>query len=322
MKPTIYVDRPIPAEAEAFLAQHCEVKKWEGPGPVPREALLEGLRGAQGLLTSGTRIDEELLTSVPELKAVSTISVGYNHFDIETMKRHSVIGTHTPYVLDETVADLVFALMLGTARRVGELDRYVKEGRWTGKEGSGIFGVDVHHRKLGIIGMGRIGEAVARRARFGFEMEVVYYNRTRKQAAEEKLGVQYAELNELLETSDFVVMLTPLTAGTAGMIGREQFALMKRSAIFINASRGQTIDEEALIEALNDGTILGAGLDVYNEEPLDAAHPFTRMDNVLTLPHLGSATVQTRFDMAMLAARNLVAVLTGGEGAYVVGELG
>jgi len=321
MKPTIYIDRIIPVEVEAYLAQHFVIKKWEGAGPVTNEALIEGLSGAQGLLTSGTAINEELLAAAPQLKAVSTISVGYNHFDIEAMKRHSVAGTHTPYVLDETVADLVFALMLGTARRVGELDRYVKEGRWTGKEGSSLFGVDVHHRKLGIIGMGRIGESVARRARCGFEMDVAYYNRSRKQAVEDKLGVQYAELDELLETSDFIVMLTPLTPSTAGMIGREQFARMKRSAIFINASRGQTIDEDALIEALQNGTILAAGLDVYNVEPVDPSHPFLSMPNVLTLPHLGSATTQTRFDMAMLAARNLVAALTGEGEAYVVEEL-
>jgi len=318
MKPTVYIDRPIPVEAEAYIAQYCHIKRGAGAGR--RKEMLAELSDVHGLLTSGTTIDEELLAAAPVLKAVSTISVGYNIFDIEAMKRHSVVGTHTPYVLDETVADLVFALMLGSARRVAEMDRYVKDGLWNGKEGSILFGIDVHHRKLGIIGMGRIGEAVARRAKLGFEMDVVYYNRRPKPDVEKKLGVRYVELNELLSGSDFIVMLVPLTAETAGMIGREQFAMMKSSAVFINASRGQSIDEGALIDALNKGTIRSAGLDVYAQEPVDPANPLLHMPNVLTLPHLGSATDQTRFDMAMLGARNLVNVLTGNGDAYVVDE--
>ncbi|WP_028610777.1 2-hydroxyacid dehydrogenase [Paenibacillus harenae] len=321
MKPSVFIDRKVPEEVKAYIAEHCSIDCWEDETTIPRPLLLDKLAKADGLLTSGRRIDSELLERSPNLKAVSTISVGYNHFDLQAMKDRGIIGTHTPYVLDDTVADLALALMLGTARRVAELDRYVKEGRWTSGDGVKLFGRDVHHAALGIIGMGRIGEAVARRARFGFEMDVLYYNRSRKPEAEQKLGVRYAGLKELLAASDFVVMLAPLSAETTRMIGREEFKLMKPASIFINVSRGRTIDEAALIEALREGTIAGAGLDVYEKEPIPADHPFLKMDNVLTLPHIGSATEKTRFDMAMLAAQNLVSALTGGTPSAIVAEL-
>lgn len=321
MKPSVYMDSPIPGEVEAYIAEHCSIDKWEDTTPIPRSILLEKVANVDGLLTAGTKIDAELLEHAPHLKVVSSISVGYNHFDLPAMKQRGVIGTNTPHVLNDTVADLAFALLLGTARRVAELDRYVKEGQWKTGDGVKLFGRDVHHAKLGIIGMGRIGEAVARRAKFGFEMDVLYYNRSRKPEAEEKLGVRYAELNELLSVSDFVVLLAPLTAETTKLIGRNEFQLMQPTSIFINISRGQTIDEIALIEALQAGTIAAAGLDVYEKEPIDTDHPFLTMPNVLTLPHVGSATSQTRFDMAMLAAQNLIHALTGQTPPCLVEEL-
>ncbi|OBZ17299.1 MULTISPECIES: D-glycerate dehydrogenase [Bacillales] len=321
MKPTVFIDRKVPAEVEAYIAEHCIIDKWEEAAPIPRTLLHEKLAKASGLLTAGMKIDAELLEHAPHLKVVSSISVGYNHFDLAAMKERGIIGTNTPHVLNDTVADLAFALILGTARRVAELDRYVKDGQWKSGDGIKLFGTDVHHAKLGIIGMGRIGEAVARRAKFGFDMEVVYYNRSRKPEAEEKLGVKYSELHELLASSDFVVLLAPLTAATNKLIGQNEFNIMKPSSIFINISRGQTVDEQALIEALQSGSIAAAGLDVYEKEPIDADHPFLTMANVLTLPHIGSATTQTRFDMAMLAAQNLVSALTGQTPACIVDEL-
>ena len=178
------------------------------------------------------------------------------------MKKHQVLATHTPYVLDDTVADLIVTLMLSAARRVTELDAMIRAGKWTGSIGEEWFGVDVHHASLGIVGMGRIGEAVARRARFGFDMDVTYYNRSRKPQVEEELGVRYVSFDELLEKSDFVVLMTPLTKETEGLMGREQFAKMKRSAnLYRNASRGQTVDEDALVESLQNGTIRAAGAD-------------------------------------------------------------
>lgn len=320
MKPHVFVDRQLPPEVEQWLSQHCELDVWKEGDTIPRDELRDRLAQANGFLTSGRRIDEALLEASPRLKVVSTISVGYNHFDIDAMKRHGVIGTHTPYVLDDTVADLTFALMLGTARRVAELDRYVRDGNWKRGDGESLFGVDVHHATIGIIGMGRIGEAVAKRARFGFDMNVRYFNRTRKPAAEQKYEAVYTELNELLSVSDFVVMLAPLTEATIDLMGREQFARMKRSAIFINVSRGATVDEDALQEALEQGLIRGAGLDVFKQEPVDADHPLLAYPNVLVLPHIGSATTKTRIDMAHVAARNLVAALQGETPEYLVAE--
>lgn len=321
MKPNVFIDRPIPGEVEAYIAEHCAIDKWEDTIPIPRSILLGKVANVNGLLTAGTKIDAELLEHAPHLKAVSSISVGYDHFDLTAMKQRGVIGTNTPHVLNDTVADLAFALLLGTARRVSELDRYVKDGKWKSGDGVKLFGRDVHHAKLGIIGMGRIGEAIARRAKFGFEMDVLYYNRSRKPEAEEKFGVRYVEMNELLSVSDFVVLLAPLTVETTKLIGRNEFQLMKPTSIFINISRGQTIDEIALIEALQSGTIAAAGLDVYEKEPIDTDHPFLTMSNVLTLPHIGSATSQTRFDMAMLAAQNLVRALAGQTPPCLVEEL-
>lgn len=320
MKPTIFVDRAIPDAVMSYLLEHCTVDAWGQEDTVPRGELHNRLAAAEGYLTSGRRIDDELLAAAPKLKVVSTISVGYNHFDIDAMKRHGVTGTHTPEVLDETVADLVFALMLGSARRVAELDRYVRDGLWKRGDGDNLFGIDVHHASLGIIGMGRIGEAVARRAALGFGMKVNYHNRSRKPEAEAKYGADYMALDELLAASDYVVLLAPLTNETKGLIGKREFGLMKSSAIFINASRGATIDEEALIEALQEGTIRAAGLDVYQQEPLPADHLLLALPNALLLPHIGSATTKTREDMAMLAARNLVAVLQGKEPPHRVPE--
>ncbi|WP_339209396.1 D-glycerate dehydrogenase [Paenibacillus sp. FSL K6-3182] len=321
MKPTVFIDRQIPAEVEAFIAEHCIIDKWDEKTPMTRQQLLLKMASANGLLTAGAKIDAELIEHAPHLKVVSSISVGYNHFDLEAMRTRGIIGTNTPHVLNDTVADLALALILGTARRVAELDRYVKDGKWKTGDGVKLFGKDVHHAKLGIIGMGRIGEAVARRARFGFDMDVVYYNRSRKPEAEEQLGVRYFELNDLLAYSDFVLLLAPLTPETVKLIGATEFKLMKPSAIFINISRGQTVDEQALIEALEQGTISAAGLDVFEKEPIEADHPFLTMANVLTLPHIGSATSDTRFDMAMLAAQNLVNALTGQVPPNVVDEL-
>jgi gluconate 2-dehydrogenase len=269
----------------------------------------------------GGSIDQELLDCAPRLKVVSNVSVGYNNFDIEAMKKRAVLGTNTPSVLDETVADLVMALVLATSRRIVELDRYVKEGTWIKGNDEKLFGADVHHATIGIIGMGRIGEAIAKRAKYGFDMDVLYYNRTRKHQAEEKFGVEYVSMDEVLKRSDFVVLMTPLTPETTHMIGQREFSLMKETAFFINASRGQTVDEQALIEALEMGKICGAGLDVYEKEPVDPNNPLLKMPNVVTLPHIGSATEKTRFEMAMLAAKNLVLGVRGEQPPNLLNEL-
>lgn len=320
MKPKVYISRPIPAEVEAYIAEHCEYRKWSGEGPLGYEQMKTELADAEGLLTTGGRIDEGLLAHAPKLRVVSTISVGYNNMDIAAMKARGVIGTHTPYVLDDSVADLVLGLMLSVSRRIPEMDRFIRQGGWKRGDDRSIFGRDVHHATVGIIGMGRIGEAIAQRAKLGFSMNVLYYNRSRKPEAEARFGAEYCTLEELLARSDFVVLMTPLTAETTRFIGARHFALMKPTAYFINASRGMVVDEPALIEALQQGKIAGAGLDVFAKEPVDPANPLLRMDNVVAVPHIGSATAQTRFEMAMTAARNLVAAVKGETPPYLVPE--
>ena len=322
MKPLVFVDRRLPNKAQRYLEEHCEILTWR-PDETRNEAALRGyLSNVEGYLTSGSmKVNEQLLESAPKLKVISSMSVGYNHYDLEAMKARNIIGTHTPYVLDDSVADLVIGLMLSCSRRIAELDRYIRNGNWRGNEGRKLFGLDVHHRKLGIIGMGRIGEAVAKRARYGFDMEVSYYTRTRKTEVEQRLGVTYQQLEELLATSDFVVLLTPLTPATKGLIGAKEFSLMQQHAIFINASRGATIDEEALIAALQNRVIAGAGLDVFLEEPLPQDHPFLKLEQVVMTPHIASATEATREEMALLAVRNLVNGLLGSDDIHIVPEL-
>lgn len=320
-RPVVYSAKKLPREALEELERHCRPRCWEGPGLVPRERLREEVADAEGLIVpGGLAVDAELLASAPRLRVVSTVSVGYNHFDLEAMRKRGVVGTNTPYVLDDTVADLVLSLMLSSARRIPELDAMVKAGRWgsfKGKEEE-LFGWDVHHATLGIVGLGRIGEKIAKRAVHGFDMKLLYHNRGRSASAEERYGARYASLEELLQESDFVVLMTPLSMETEGFFRKEHFDAMKPSAFFINASRGQTVKEEDLVAALREGRIRGAGLDVYEQEPIAPDHPLLSMPNVVTLPHLGSATARTRFDMAMEAVRSLTLALRGEPGANIV----
>lgn len=323
MKPNVFIAYPITNNVEEFIAQHCEIRKWEGNGRVPTTILVEELAEVEGLYTSGSMtgpINEDLLRHAPNLKVVSNVSVGYNNFDLAAMNHHNVIGTNTPNVLNETVADLAFGLLLATARRIPELDRFVKEGNWEpSTDYVDLYGKDVHGTTLGIIGMGRIGEAIAKRAKYGFDMNILYHNRNRNLEAEEKYGAEYYDLDALLIKSDYVLVMTPLTKETFHLIGEKEFKLMKETAIFINVSRGQTVDEQSLIRALENKEIYGAGLDVFEKEPVESDNPLLKFPNVVTVPHIGSATAKTEEAMAMRAAENLVAVLTGKEPIDPVG---
>lgn len=321
MKPKVFVSQRMPADVAGWLGQRCEIRAWEGEGKLSREALLKAISDVEGVALASHRVDEEFLAHAPRLRVVSDISVGYDNFDIDAMRRHGVLGTNTPGVLDDTVADLVMGLILASARRIAELDRYVKQGRWQGAIPESLFGRDVHHATLGIVGLGRIGEAVARRARFGFDMEVVYHNRHRNEAAEERVGARFLPLDEVLGRADFLVLQVPSTVETRGFFGSREFGLMKASSIFVNASRGDVVDEEALVAALRSGRIAGAALDVFAREPAAADNPLLRMERALTLPHIGSATSKTRADMFMLAAENLVAALEGRVPPNLVPEL-
>lgn len=321
MKPYVYLTNTVPKEVQELIEESCTLGMWEGKEPISKEALYENVKEAEGLITSGISINKELLEHAPRLKVVSNYSVGYDNFDIDEMAKRNIVGTHTPFTLDDTVADLAFALILSSARRISELDRYIRKGKWHEKDAKEIFGSDVHHQTLGIIGMGRIGEAVAKRAKFGFDMEVLYHNRNRKPEAEKTYGVSYQSLDDLLASSDFVLMITPLTDETYHMIGKEEFKKMKSTAHFINVSRGNTVDEDALIEALTNGTIAGAGLDVFQKEPINEDNPLLQLENVTLAPHIGSATEIVRLNMFKQAAKNTIEVVHGRKAPNPVKEL-
>jgi len=320
-RPKVLIGLKIPKEVEEYIGEYCDYEMWDSEEPMLRSELLNKLRDKDGVIIDGAQVDEEFLGKGPRLKVVCNVSVGYNNFDLTAMKKRNVIGTNTPGVLNDTVADLIIGLILAVARRIPEMDKYVKDGRWKLGDYKTLFGTDVHHSTIGIIGMGRIGEVVAKRAKVGFDAEVIYYNRTRKLDIEEKLGINYMDLNELLSKSDFVVLMTPLTKETFHLIDFEEFETMKQDAVFINASRGQTVNEEALIAALKSKKILGAGLDVFEVEPISSDNELLKMPNVVTLPHLGSATEKTNNSMARLAAENLINSLCKGNAQSIVPEL-
>lgn len=322
MKPKVFIARPVPPEVEAYIARHCDYKIWNNQERIPDTVLLEEAKGVDGLLVQNPPITREFLANLQYLKIISNTSVGYDSFDVEAMKEFGVIGTHTPFVLDETVADLVFALILSAARRVPEMNEFVKQGKWTkDTKPEELFGTDVHHATLGIVGMGRIGEKIVRRAVYGFEMNVLFHATTPKPELEEKYGIRYSPLDELLEKSDFVVLIVPLTDATRHMLGAEQFSRMKPTAYLINAARGAVVDEKALIHALETGEIAGAALDVFEHEPVDPENSLLKMKQVTAVPHIGSATAKTREAMVMKAAENLVAGVTGHVPENVMKEL-
>ncbi|MFC7785684.1 2-hydroxyacid dehydrogenase [Rossellomorea sp. GCM10028870] len=312
MKPSIYITRKLPESIIAPLQKEFEVDMWEHEDvSVPRDVLLHKAESASALLTMlSDKIDRELLQRSPSLRVVANLAVGHDNIDLEAAKELGITICNTPDVLTETTADLTFALLMATARRIVEADRYVKEGKWKSWSPLLLAGLDIHHKTIGILGMGSIGEAVARRAK-GFNMNVLYHNRSRKYAVEQDLGVQYATLEKLLTQSDFVVVLAPLNEDTEGMFQEEQFLLMKNTAIFINAARGPIVSEEALEQALKRGDIAGAGLDVFEAEPIDADHPLLKLHQVVALPHIGSSSKETRYGMMALCVENIHAVLKG-----------
>ncbi|MDV7211981.1 2-hydroxyacid dehydrogenase [Azotobacter beijerinckii] len=265
---------------------------------------------AHGLIGGNRRLGKAELESAKNLEIISSISVGYDNYDLDYLNSRKVMLTNTPDVLNETTADLAFALILATARRIPELDSWVKEGGWTKSIDESQFGCDVHGKTLGIIGLGKIGAAIARRGRLGFGMDVLYSGNSRKPDLEQELGVQYVSQEVLLRTSDFVCPVVPLTSETRGLIGTQEFAQMKPNGILINVSRGPVVDEDALIKALEAKEIRGAGLDVYVREPLPDSKLF-KMRNVVTVPHIGSATEETRNAMAARALGNLLMGLEG-----------
>jgi glyoxylate reductase len=307
----IYVTRQLPQAALSLLDGCGEVRVWGPDEVIPRAVLLREVREIAALLCMVTeRIDEELLAHAPELKIVANMAVGYDNVDVPALTRRGIVLTNTPGVLTETTADLVFTLILGIARRVGEAERIVRQGRWRSWSPFSFLGQDVHHATLGILGLGRIGLEVAKRAK-GFDMRVLYTSRGRRREAEEKLGCVPVDLPTLLRESDFLTVLVPLTPDTRRMLSAAQFALMKPTAFLINAARGAIVDQRALYAALRDGLIAGAALDVTDPEPIPGDDPLLSLENCLILPHIGSASIATRTRMATLAAENLAAFLSG-----------
>jgi glyoxylate reductase len=307
----IYVTRQLPQAALSLLNGCGEVRVWGPDEVIPRAVLLREVREVAALLCMVTeRIDEELLTHAPELKIVANMAVGYDNVDVPALTRRGIVLTNTPGVLTETTADLVFTLILGIARRVGEAERIVRQGRWRSWSPFSFLGRDVHHATLGILGLGRIGLEVAKRAK-GFDMRVLYTSRSRRREAEEQLGCVPVDLPTLLRESDFLTVLVPLTPDTRRMLSTAQFALMKPTAFLVNAARGAIVDQRALYAALRDGLIAGAALDVTDPEPIPRDDPLLSLENCLILPHIGSASIATRTRMATLAAENLAAFLSG-----------
>ncbi|SDG45709.1 phosphogluconate 2-dehydrogenase [Onishia taeanensis] len=274
-------------------------------------AFLAALAKAHGLVGASLKITPALLDKAPHLEAIASISVGYDNYPVEELTRRGILLCNTPDVLTETTADTGFLLIMATARRAVELADFVKRGDWQSSIGEAQFGSDVHGKTLGMVGLGRIGAAIARRGALGFGMPILYSNASPKPALEKELGARRCELDELLEAADFVCVTVPLSAQTERLIGAREFALMRQSAIFINISRGKVVDEAALIAALEQGEFRAAGLDVFEQEPLPKDSPLPQMAKVVALPHIGSATVETRTAMAQRAVDNITLALGG-----------
>ncbi|GAC1636337.1 MAG: glyoxylate reductase [Candidatus Acidiferrum sp.] len=309
-KARVFATHPLFDEARAILDATCDVEYWAKPERPSREEIARRVKDKDGLVCLLTdRINDDFLRVAPKLRIVANVAVGYDNIDVPACTKRSVTVTNTPGVLDETTADFAWALMMAVARRVVEADSYARNGHWNGWNLDQMCGADVWGKTLGIIGFGRIGRAMARRAA-GFKMHILY-NATKRapEEAERELGAEFRELNALLAESDFVSLHVPLNAETRGLLDAPKFFRMKPTAFVINTSRGPVIDEAALAAALDAGKIAGAALDVFEQEPF--IHPGLKRSNVVMAPHMGSASVETRSKMAAMAAHNVAAFFRG-----------
>ncbi|MFW1806912.1 2-hydroxyacid dehydrogenase [Acinetobacter ursingii] len=272
---------------------------------------------ADAMIGAGRLLNETNLAPAQKLKIISTVSVGYDNYDVDYLTKNNIWLANTPHVLTETTADLAFTLLVSAARKVPELDQWTKNAEWKRTVGPAQFGQDIFGKTLGIIGLGNIGAAVARRGFYGFNMNILYHNRREKLALAQPLNARYCGLDELLSRSDFVVVAVDLNPESKALMGKAQFEKMQSHAVFVNIARGSVVDEEALVHALQQQQIFAAGLDVYQKEPLQSS-PLFSLPNVVTLPHIGSATAETRLKMAKLAHKNLVDALEGRTPQYLV----
>ena len=311
-KPRVYVTRQIFPDALDLIEKFAELELWPDDEPPSPEQLMEAMSNVEGaIINVMDRIDAPLLDAAPQLRVLSQVAAGLDNIDIpEATKRDIMVG-YTPGVLAKSTADLAFALLLAVARRVVESDKWVREGNWKISHHPMFWlGSEVNGSTLGILGLGGIGLEMAKRG-LGFDMKILYHSRTRKRDLEKEYGLKYASFKRVLAESDFLSIHVPLTPQTNHFIGEKQLKMMKPSSILVNLSRGPVVDTEALQQALTKGTIAGAGLDVFDPEPVPTDHPILGLDNVVVLPHIGSASNRSRRDMHLLAARNLVAGLNG-----------
>ena len=313
MRPKVYITRKIPEPGPGLIGKYCDIVLHKREQPPRREELIKNIKGKDALLCLLTdRIDREVIEAGADLKVISTLSAGFEHIDVAAATKKGIYIGHTPGVLTEATADLAFALILAASRNIVQADTFVRNKRWKVPWSPSLFlGQSVRGSTIGIIGLGRIGRAVAQRAK-GFGMKILYADARRASSVEEKrLHLEYRPLDGLLQESDFVTIHAPLTEETFHMINAKRLKLMKPTAILINTSRGQTIDEKALVQALRENRIAGAALDVFEKEPVAKDNPLLRLHNVTLLPHIGSATREARGRMSDLSAQNLLNVLMG-----------
>ncbi|TCB32938.1 D-glycerate dehydrogenase [Acinetobacter sp. ANC 4910] len=281
------------------------------------QQIQQHVQDADGMIGAGRLLNERNLATAQQLKIISSVSVGYDNYDVAYLNRKNIWLSHTPHVLTETTADLAFTLLMSAARKVPYLDHWTKMGEWKRTVSQAQFGQDIYGKTLGIIGLGNIGAAIARRGLYGFNMNILYHNRREKLEMAQPLNARYRSLEQLLQQSDFVVVAVDLNNESKSLLSHPHFDLMQSHAVLVNIARGSVVDEQALIQALKDRKIFAAGLDVYEKEPLQTSELF-QLDNVVTLPHVGSATAETRKKMAELAYRNLVDALEGHQPRYLV----
>lgn len=310
MKKTILAYNRVTPEMIQPYADEFDIVLTHPGEPDFDRVFQQALPRVHGLIGSNLKLGRETLGNAPLLEVVSTISVGYDNCDVQYLREKGIQLTNTPNVLNASTADLAFALILATARRIPELDAWTKSGQWDRTIADAEFGCDVHGKTLGIIGMGNIGSAIAQRGRWGFDMRILYSGKSRKPELERALDAHFVEMDQLLAEADFICPVVPLNEQTRHLLSHREFALMKPGAIVVNVSRGPVVDEQALVEALQNNTIRGAGLDVFEQEPLRSS-PLFDMKQVVTVPHIGSATAETRLAMARLALQNLICALRG-----------
>ncbi len=311
MKPKVFITRMLPQKALDMILPECDAEVWQDELPPPRDLLLNKVRDLDGLLSLLTdQIDAPLMDCAPKLKVVSNCAVGFDNIDVPAATQRGIAVGNTPGVLTETTADFAFALLMSAARRVVEGDRYTRAGKWKTWGLTVLLGQDIFGATLGLVGLGRIGAAMAKRAR-GFEMRVLYYDPYRRQDLEQELGITYAELDTVVREADFVSVHTPLTNATRHLVNAELLRKMKKTAFLVNTARGPIVDQAALYVALRDGVIAGAALDVTEVEPIPLDDPLLTLENCIIAPHIASASVATRTKMATMAAENLLAGLHG-----------